>query len=154
MAERGIDKISLLQRRYISYQVLADAFFSAGLALLIACFAYSAFSLSWWWSALYFVVFFGCMTVIRKWWQADIKTITSFLNLKYPDLEESSELVFKQSLELNLLERLQLSKIEAVLEEVPAVQSSFMQRLKFSILFFFEHPFVCVGGYSNAWALE
>jgi hypothetical protein len=141
MAEQGIDKINLLQRRYISYQVLADVFFSAALATLIACFAYSAYSLSWWWSALYFVVFLSCMTAIRKWWQTDIKMITSFLNLKYPDLEESSELVFKEASELNPLERLQLSKIEAVLEEVPVAQKQFLQRLKFSILFLLSTPF-------------
>src|SRR5271155_4698240 len=103
MAERGINKIRQLQRRYIGYQVLADGFFSAGLTVLIACFAYSAFSLSWWWSPVYFVMFLGCMTTIRKWWQLDIKMITSFLNVKYPDLEESSELVVKQPSELNPL---------------------------------------------------
>ena len=140
MAERGIDKIILLQRRYISYRVLANVFFSAGLAILVACFAHRFFSLSWWWSALYFGIFLSCLTAMRKWWQIDVKTITSFLNLKYPDLEESSELVFKQPSELNLLERLQLSKIEAVLEDVPVVQKQFMQRLKFSILFFLSIP--------------
>lgn len=140
MAERGIDKISLLQRRYISYRVLANAFFSAGLAILIACFAHRFFSWSWWWSVLYFAVILGCLTAVRKWWEVDVKSITSFLNLKYPDLEESSELVFKEPSELNLLERLQLSKIETILEEVPVVQKQFVQRLKFSVLFFLSVP--------------
>ncbi|HEY4196500.1 MAG TPA: DUF4175 family protein, partial [Mucilaginibacter sp.] len=94
------------------------------------------FSFSLWWSLLYFAVIFGCITWFGKWRQIDLKKITTFLNLKYPDLEESSELALKQTGELNLLEKLQLARVEEVLALVPPVQKQFLQRLKFGILFF------------------
>jgi hypothetical protein len=136
MAEQGIHKITLLQRRYINYQRLADVFFAAAIAGLLGCFGYAFFSLSWWWSALFFIVIFGGIELIKKWRQVDITIITSFLNLKYPDLEESSELALKQPGELNVLEKLQLAKVEEILKAVPEVQKQFLQRLKFGILFF------------------
>ncbi len=136
MAEQGNHKLNLLQRRYISYQRLADVFFAAGLSGLINSFGNAFFSMHWWWSGLFFIIIFGCIGWVKKWNRVDIKIITTFLNLKYPDLEESSELALKQPAELNLLEKLQLAKVEEVLEEVPLLQKQFLQRLKFGILFF------------------
>jgi hypothetical protein len=136
MAEQGIHKISLLHRRYISYQLLADAFFCTGLAALIGSFGYAAFSLSWWWALLFFVIIFGWLEWLSKWWQVDIKAITTFLNLKYPDLEESSELALKEPGELNMLEKMQLARVETTLQHVPVIQKQFIQRLKLSILVF------------------
>jgi hypothetical protein len=136
MAEQGMDKISLLQRRYIGCQLLADLFFAISWATLIGCFGYAVFSLSWWWSVLLFVVIFGTTTGIKRSWRVDIHNITTFLNLEYPELEESSELALKKPGELNLLEKLQLAKVETVLETVPVSHKQFIRRLKLSILFF------------------
>lgn len=137
----GIHKIDLLHRRCIRYQLAADLLFAAGSAALAACTLYALFSWPvWWWLLLFFAVVFGCIAVIRRSWEIDKRTITSFLNFKYPELEESCELVLKQPNELNLLEKLQLVKVVTVLESVPATQKQFMQRLKLSILFFLIVP--------------
>ncbi|HTE01388.1 MAG TPA: DUF4175 family protein [Mucilaginibacter sp.] len=144
MAEQGLNKIISLQRRYLTCQFTADVLFSAALAMLISCFLYAAFAVPGWWSIPLFVIIFGCIAVIKKWWRVDIKTITTFLNLKYPDLEESSELALKETSELNLLEKMQLARIEEILEVVPLSQKQFAQRFKFSLLFFI---IVCVFGF-------
>ncbi|MGZ3813098.1 MAG: DUF4175 family protein [Mucilaginibacter sp.] len=136
MAERGIDKISLLQQVYIRCQLSADVLFAAASSGLAGCFGYAIFSLSWWWSTLFFVLFVGCIAAFKKWWRVDIRTITTFLNLKYPELEESAGLALKHPNELNLLEKLQLSKVEKALDAVPVAQKQFLHRLKLSILFF------------------
>lgn len=136
MAEQGLHKIGLLQRRYISYQLIADALFAAALAILSGCLLYIFFSLPAGWSVLFFVAIFGGIAGLKRWWQTDIFVITTFLNLKYPDLEESSELTLKDPGELNLLEKLQLAKVEMALEAVPSVQKQFTQRLRLSILAF------------------
>lgn len=136
MAERGIHKISLLQRRYITYQRLADVFFAAAVSGLTGCFDYTFFVLSWWLLALIFMVIFGCIEWIKKWWRFDIKNIVIYLNQTYPCLEESAGLALKSPGELNLLEKLQLTKVEEVLKAVPITQKRFFQRLRFSILFF------------------
>ncbi|MDB5135601.1 MAG: hypothetical protein JWP37_2204 [Mucilaginibacter sp.] len=134
MAEQGTHKIYLLWRLYVIYQLIADTLFAAASAGLAGCLMYAIYSLSWWWSVLFFVILLALITGIRRSWRVNIKTITSFLNLKYPDLEESSELALKQPDELNVLEKLQLTKVETVLETVPNVQKEFAQRLKLNIL--------------------
>ena len=95
MVETGIHKISLLRRYYIKYQLVADAFFSVSAAGLVMCFGYSAFSLSWWWSVLPFILFFGCLVWVRKQRMPDMNVITSFLNLKYPGLKKAANLPLK-----------------------------------------------------------
>lgn len=137
MAEQGIHKINQLHRSYISYQVVADVLFSAGMAALTGCLLYVIFAVSIWWSVLIFGILLGSISAIKKWWRVDISTITNFLNIKYPDLEESSELTLKEPSDLNLLEKMQLAKVEDILELVPPVQKQFTQRLRLSILVFF-----------------
>lgn len=136
MAEQEIDKISLLRRRYIACQLSADLFFAIAWATLIGCFGYAVFSLSWWWPALLAGTIFGIATATKRSWQVDSRNIAAFLNLQYPELEESSELALKERGELNLLEKLQLAKVETVLDTVPLSCKQFTRRLKLSILFF------------------
>lgn len=140
MAERGMHRLSLLQRRYVSYQLLADLLYAAAFAELTGSFLFAVFSMSVWWSILFFVIFLAAITSSRRSWQVDIRTIATFLNLKYPELEESSELALKQPADLNLLEKLQLARVEPILETVPLTQKQFMQRLKFGVLFFLVAP--------------
>ena len=148
MAEQGKHKINQLRQRYIAYQLLADGFFAAALTGLFGCFGYAIFSLSWGWSLLFFIAFFGCFAGLRKKWTIDSRAITSFLNLKYPELEESSELALKEPSALNLLEKMQLARIGEVLQSVPFMQKEFLYRLKLSILFLLAIP---VFGWEITW---
>jgi len=140
MAEQGIHKLQKLQRRYINYHLLADALFAASIAVMVGSFMYAIFSWSGWWSVVFFIASLVVIISIRRSWQIDIKTITSFLNLKYPDLEESCELALKEPGELNLLEKLQLGRVEDVLEAVPAMQWEFTKWLRLSALVFLIAP--------------
>src|SRR5579859_2603766 len=112
MAERGKNKIDQLRQRYITYQLLADAFFAAALAALIWSFCYTLYSLSWIWGVLMFVAIYGFSLFLSRWWEVGTKQIATFLDMNYPDLEESSELILKEPSTLNLLERLQLAQVE------------------------------------------
>ena len=143
MAEQGKNKVDQLRRRYITYQLLSDAFFSAALAGLIWSFGYTLYSMPWFWGVLIFLLIYGCSLLLSRWWEVGAKSITSFLDLKYPDLEESSELVLKESSTLNLLEKIQLVHIENFLEAVPLIQRQFTYRLRLSILFFLVMPIFC-----------
>jgi hypothetical protein len=82
--------------------------------------------------------------------------ITIFLNLKYPDLEESSELALKDPSALNLLEKMQVVRTEDVLESVPLVQRQFTYRLRLGILFFLVMPVFCweITWLHNDWRIE
>ena len=143
MAEQGKNKVDQLRQRYIAYQLLADAFFAAALAALIWSFGYTLYALSWFWGVLIFLAIYGFSLLLTRWWEVGIKPIAAFLNLKYPDLEESSDLALKESSDLNLLEKMQLAHIEDVLGSVPSIQRQFTNRLRLGILFFLVMPIFC-----------
>ena len=140
MLEQARHKVDRLRQMYISYQLLADAFFAVALAGLIWSFGYAIYSLSWAWAILIFVFIYGCALWLSRWWKVNSASITTFLNLKYPDLEESSELVLKEPSELNLLEKLQLARISEFLQAVPLTQKQFTYRLRLSILMLLAMP--------------
>ncbi|MBV8388210.1 MAG: DUF4175 family protein, partial [Mucilaginibacter sp.] len=156
MAEPGKNKINRLRQRYITCQLLADVFFAAALAALIWSFGYTLYNLSWLWGVLIFLLIYGCSLLLSKWWEIDAKPIASFLDLKYPDLEESSELVLKEPSTLNILERIQLTHIEGILGSVPLIQRQFTYRLRLGILFFLVMPVFCweITWLHNDWRIE
>lgn len=156
MAEQGKNKVDRLRQRYITYQLLADAFFAAALAALIWSFAYTLYTLSWIWGVLIFLAIYGFSLFLSRWWEMGVKPITTFLNLKYPDLEESSELVLKKTSTLNLLEKMQLAHVEDILGSVPLTQKQFTYRLRLGILFFLVMPVFCweITWLHNDWRIE
>lgn len=131
MAEQaGLRKIKALQQRWISYQIAADVLLSASVALLFGSALHYIFGASFILAVLIFIVMFGVLSAIRRPWKITIKSILSFLNQSYPELEESSELVLKPVGTLNLLESLQLQKVEQALHQVPGTPQQFGRRLK------------------------
>jgi len=131
MAEReGLHKIKKLQQTWISYQLLADFVLSAGIAFIWGILTNRLLGWSAWLSLVMFVILFGILSTIRRPWQITLHTICSFLNISYPELEESSELAIKPVNSLNILEQLQLSKIEPALQNVPALPRGFTKRVK------------------------
>ena len=143
MAEQGKNKVELLRRRYITYQLLADAFFAAALTALIWSFCYTLYSMSWVWGVLMFMAIYGFSLFLSRWWEMGTRPITIFLDFEYPDLEESSELALKEPSTLNLLEKMQLSHIENILGAVPSIPRQFTYRLRLGILFFLVMPVFC-----------
>ncbi|MDO3625034.1 DUF4175 family protein [Mucilaginibacter sp. BT774] len=143
MAEDGKNKVDQLRQRYIVYQLLADAFFAAALAALIWSFGYTLYALSWIWGVLIFLLIYGFGLLLSRWWEVGTRPIITFLDLKYPDLEESSGLVLKESSTLNPLEKMQLAHVEDILESVPLTQKQFAYRLRLGILFFLVMPIFC-----------
>lgn len=156
MAERGKNKIDQLRQRYITYQLLADAFFAAALAALIWSFCYTLYTLSWIWGVLIFLTIYGFSLFLSRWWEMGTRPITTFLDLNYPGLEESSELVLKEPSTLNLLEKIQLTHVEDALESVPLIQKQFTYRLRLGILFFLVMPVFCweITWLHNDWRIK
>lgn len=136
MAERGgLHKVKLLQQRWISFQVAADVLLSASVAILTGSLMHFVFGASFLWAVLVFVTLFTIASLIRRPWQVAVQAVLSFLNQQYPELEESSDLVIKPAADLNLLERIQLSRVEDALQQVPATPKLFSKRLKNALLF-------------------
>jgi hypothetical protein len=146
MAERdGSIKIKKLQQTWISYQLLADFVLSAAIAFLLTSLMNSLFGWTVWLGLLFFVIVFGAFSVVRRPWQITLHTICSFLNIAYPELEESSELTIKPTGTLNILEQLQLSKVENALQNIPALPTQFTKRVKIAWVFFIIAIGLCFG---------
>src|SRR5471030_963717 len=96
MAEQdGSYKIKKLQQRWISYQLLADFVLSAAIAFVLTSLLNNLLGWPVWLLIFIFAIVFGVFAVIRLPWQITLEAICSFLNIAYPELEESSGLAIK-----------------------------------------------------------
>jgi len=107
--DSGITQLQVLRRRWIAYEIAACVL----LAFAIASVVFSIINLL---SAMVlFIISLAVALYIRQPWKITDNKVSSLLNLYYPQLEESCDLVLKPYDELNLLERFQVAKVEAAL---------------------------------------
>jgi len=130
----GINKINAIRRWYISYQLLADVLFAAAISLLSIGLLWYLFKVPVLWALPLFILCLAIFLFIRRVWKTSDVLIANFLDQQYPELEESSGLVLKPASELNLLETLQVQKVETQLLAVPQWHNSFLKRAKLALL--------------------
>ena len=135
-AQGAIHKIKEIRQRYILYWLLADALVAIAIALTTGAILYAVFSFSIWWTLLLFVSTFGVLVGIHRKWQVSDTAVANFLDASYPELEESCSLVFAPANDMDLLQRLQLSKVTDALEHIPSHQKYFAQRVRISLVWF------------------
>lgn len=122
--------INRIRRFYIGCRLTAYLLFAVAFALIgvviLSCF----FAVSGLWFIVIFLVAFICLALYQKPWGISERAILNFLNLHYPQLQESGNLLLKPFNELNVLEQLQLSKIEKDFTGIPVRQNQFLKPLK------------------------
>lgn len=115
---KGHSYIRMLRTQWLSYALLSNLF----IAISVSAFFISVLRLftliSFLWAIPVTFILFGIMIL----WSGILKTrgkdVARLLNQSYPTLEESSELLIKPPASLNLLERLQVEKIEKELSQI------------------------------------
>ncbi|RWY55583.1 DUF4175 family protein [Mucilaginibacter gilvus] len=127
MTEQGIHKIAALRRRWVTYQVLADAALSAVIALLAAG-LFFMLSLLVWWAFPVFWSSFGLMLALHRPWRVGNDKIASFLDKQYPELQESTGLLLLPVGELNVLQSLARAKTESVFYHLQVKHKPFAKR--------------------------
>jgi hypothetical protein len=131
MEQAGTYKLKQLRQRYIGYQLLADALLAAGAAFILGSLLYELLPAQAIWLGFFiFILAMGLLTLLRRPWNTPLNTVCHILDFSYPELEESSALIIKPTGNLNLLERLQVNKVEQALNHITAPPSQFTQRLK------------------------
>ncbi len=121
MEERkGHSYLRMLLKQWITYALLSNLFIAIAVSALFVT-IFSRFTpLSFWWIIPLTILIFA-ITVL---WSGILKTkekdVARLLNQSYPELEESADLLIKPKPSLNLLERLQVEKIETELTNVSA----------------------------------
>ncbi|MBC7758521.1 MAG: hypothetical protein H7069_06670 [Phormidesmis sp. FL-bin-119] len=107
-----------LQRQWLSYALVSNLFIALSISVLFIS-ALSRFTdLSFWLILPLTLVIASGMLIWSGVFKTREKDVTRLLNQSYPVLEESAELLAKPAESLNLLERLQIQKIEKELATV------------------------------------
>jgi len=132
-AGNALHKIRQIRQRYILYWLVADALLAIAIALVVASVLHFAFSLPILWAVLFFVLSFVVLVTVRAKWKTSDGTVANFLDASYPELEESCNLVFAQTGDMDLLQRLQLLKVTEALEHIPSNHQYFTRPLKRSV---------------------
>ncbi|WP_448697427.1 DUF4175 family protein [Mucilaginibacter sp. AW1-3] len=136
MAEQnGIQVLQRWQRQWVSYQLIADVLIAAACDMVAASVLHYLFLLTWAWAAPVFVVVLGLLLLLHRPWQITAADVSRYLNRIYPELEESCELVIAPQTSLNVLQNLQLGKVERILYHLPQ-PPQFTRRVKMAGLVF------------------
>ena len=131
MAEhKGVNKIKKLQWTWIGYQLLSDTLFAIAAAAVLGSLCYYLLKWPGWCIPVIFIFVSGPLFAVRRPWKIATGKICSFLNISYPELEESSNLIIKPVNSLNVLEQLQLKRVEFALARVPNQPKAFTKRTK------------------------
>lgn len=130
----GRYKIGAIRKWYIGSQLIADVLFTVAFSVIASALVTDVFQASELWVLLLFVLSLLILSFVRKPWMVRDVVISNFLDQHYPELEESSSLVLKSGDELNLLETLQLAKVEGYLQQIPQSHPSFLKRIKLALL--------------------
>ena len=133
MAKQGIQKIASLRLLWLIYQVLADVVLAAALALVVsALFVLLSFPLAW--CGAIFVLAVILMLGINRPWQTGNDQIVSFLNERYPALQESTQLILADAGDLNTLQSIAIAKVETALAALQVEHLYFAKRFLRSLL--------------------
>ena len=127
--------INKIRKLWISSWLLSISLIAVSVAIL-NFFVWSEFSqISFWWIPGIFIPILTGLILRSGILHLSLKEVARTLNKSYPQLEESSDLFLKTENSLNILEKLQIKRIEPVLIslEAPAL---IYHRLKISTIIF------------------
>jgi hypothetical protein len=122
--------IGRIRRFYIGCRFAVCLLLALSVAVVLGVVLQAFLKISYGWVIAIFLTSVIGQLLYQKPWIIDEETILNFLNLHYPELQESGNLLLKHPNELNLLEQLQLSKVEEHLANIPVRQKQFLKPVK------------------------
>jgi len=132
-SETGKNIITSFRQKWVRNSILSLGFISLACSflsgMLLHKLLFSPLSLT----ILFFFILTTFLLLLKRPWQVQNKQVVSFLNGKYPELEESCGLLLKNSNELSLLETLQADRTLAALQQITKPKE-FIKSLRTSIL--------------------
>ncbi len=131
---RGHSYLKQLHKQWISSALISNLMISAGISALLISILSRIQPLSLWWIIPLAITLSAGMAIWSGIHKTGLKDIARLLNQSFPELEESAELLMKPAGSLNILEKLQASKVDSELINVPASKLIFA-RLKASALY-------------------
>ena len=126
--------IRSLQKKWTVNTVLSYSLLSMAFTLLLSTVLIRFFQVPWWWSIPVFIVCFAALLFIYSSWKVSEINMAMFLNQQFPQLEESSGLLLKPSETLNLLEKLQVKKVEQVIAQLKTPPSFYRKLIRSALV--------------------
>lgn len=127
--------INKIRKLWISSWLISISLIAVSVAIL-NFFVWSEFSqISFWWIPGIFIPILTGLILRSGILHLSLKEVARILNKSYPQLEESSDLFLKTENSLNILEKLQIRRIEPILNSLKAPALIFY-RLKISTIIF------------------
>jgi len=139
----AIYKVRSMRRWYVGYRLSAGFLFAAAFTVVLGTVLFFTFpcSVSWLWGVLF--VTFVLYPIYTRPWKVNEYSILNYLDLHYPELEESGNLLLKADDELNLLEHLQQTKVREQFAAIPVRQKQFSKPLKQAVLILISVALIC-----------
>jgi hypothetical protein len=111
----GRQWIEELKKRWIIFSVGKVLLLSFAFALITTAVLFYFFKIGVTGFILAFVLFFALLSVRIKYWKISVTEIVRYIDLHFPEVEESSGLLLKPAQSLSFLEQLQAEKVNASL---------------------------------------
>ncbi|RZL42432.1 MAG: hypothetical protein EOO93_28900, partial [Pedobacter sp.] len=116
----GLNWIHNLRTKWIIFRLLSIIAISLAITLVLSAIAVNILHLTIWTVPLVFLTVTTIILLINPVWKTSYNDVTRFVNNKYPEVEESADLLLLDDKELPMLQQFQRDKIEAV---IPSLQN-------------------------------
>ncbi|HEY4107365.1 DUF4175 family protein [Puia sp.] len=108
----GAKKLRTIWRRWRAETIVYCLLLSLAVAVLLTAVVHAGFGWSLWVAIPLFAGCFGVGLLIFPLWRMGVADVTSYLDRRLPELEESCGLLLRPVEELGVLERLQVERVE------------------------------------------
>jgi hypothetical protein len=111
----GLNWIRKLRTRWISFYLIGTIAIALGITLLLSVAGFYLLHLPVWIFAFIFTIVAAILLFSKAVWKTTDSDVSRFLNNRYPELEESADLLLQNETELSMLQQLQRNKIENII---------------------------------------
>ncbi|MDN3588963.1 hypothetical protein QWY86_19965 [Pedobacter aquatilis] len=111
----GFNWIRNLRTRWISVRLLRIIAISLAISIVIGTIAIKFFQVELWLVTLLFLAALILLLFFKQFWKTSYADVSRFVNNKYPEVEESADLLLQNPEELSFLQQFQRNKIEAII---------------------------------------
>lgn len=116
MPDNAKYKIVMWRQQWHQQSGLIRLFYAIAIGCALASIASILLPLNVWLMAAFLTVIIATIILVKQHWQVSNTTVTNYLNQHFTTLEDSSDLLLKDSDTLNVLEQLQVQKISKHIE--------------------------------------
>lgn len=125
-----------LRKRWISFYLIGTLSIALGIAILLSVTGFYLLHLPVWIFGIIFTIFAAILLFSKPVWKTTDSDVSRFLNNRYPELEESADLLLQNETELSMLQQLQRNKIENIISNL-AQPKELAKRLYFGLAILF-----------------